>query len=188
MTTPQLYLLPCPCGEKLRVRTRQAGEAVTCSCGAVHQVPTIRGLKKLETVDDAEAVTAPPSPLLAGPLFAIGLLALFAGCVFLAVTVLWPSPVLKMDVNLAGMTPLDAERSQIAVDELGPDLLYDEFLFLRDRARGDHAKYAQSVFDAALISQKASFILGGVVSGVGALLVIAGLAMPLLTSGGPRKD
>jgi hypothetical protein len=42
------YLLPCSCGQKLTVSARQAGQSVTCSCGARLEVPTLRGLGGLE--------------------------------------------------------------------------------------------------------------------------------------------
>lgn len=39
------YLLPCPCGESRPVELCQAGKSVTCRCGAVLEVPTIREIK-----------------------------------------------------------------------------------------------------------------------------------------------
>jgi hypothetical protein len=43
-----IYLLPCPCGRKIPIQARQAGEIVTCQCGASTEVPTLLGLKCLE--------------------------------------------------------------------------------------------------------------------------------------------
>lgn len=41
-------LLSCACGEKIVVSQAQAGQQVSCgSCGAVVQVPTLRGLSEL---------------------------------------------------------------------------------------------------------------------------------------------
>ncbi len=45
------YLLPCACGQKLPVSTRQAGQAVRCACGAPLEVPTLRGLRQLEQAE-----------------------------------------------------------------------------------------------------------------------------------------
>lgn len=42
------YLLPCVCGQKLRVTATQAGEAVHCPCGASLTVPSLRDLSRLE--------------------------------------------------------------------------------------------------------------------------------------------
>lgn len=188
MSNPQLYLLPCSCGEKIRVRTRHAGETVTCQCGTKLQVPTIRGLKQLEAVDDVDETTAPPRSVLEGPLFAIGLLALFGGSVFLAVALLWPPQALQMNVKEVGMTQADIDRSQIPVEKLGVFELHEEFLFLRDRARNPHASDAVSIVHAAALSQKWRLIAGGVVAGIGALLLIAGLAAPRLASSAPPKS
>src|SRR5262249_39770102 len=44
----QLYLLPCSCGQKVRVANSQAGGQVTCICGKSLGVPTLRGLRELE--------------------------------------------------------------------------------------------------------------------------------------------
>jgi len=54
------YLLPCTCGEKLRIDASQAGIDVPCRCGKVVKAPTLRGLSQLERVE--EAVTATPAP------------------------------------------------------------------------------------------------------------------------------
>ena len=50
------YLLPCECGENIAISTSQAGQEVTCSCGAVVQVPTMKGIRELEmmTVDEPD--------------------------------------------------------------------------------------------------------------------------------------
>lgn len=42
------FLLPCPCGQKVRVSNAQAGGQVACACGQSLSVPTLRGLRKLE--------------------------------------------------------------------------------------------------------------------------------------------
>jgi len=42
------YLLPCPCSHKIPVQPRQAGEIITCACGASLEVPTLLKLKTLE--------------------------------------------------------------------------------------------------------------------------------------------
>ena len=42
------YLLPCSCGQKVRVANAQAGGSVLCVCGQRLTVPTLRGLRSLE--------------------------------------------------------------------------------------------------------------------------------------------
>jgi hypothetical protein len=43
-----IYLLPCSCGCKIPVDSRQAGEIISCSCGATLEVPTLLTLRTLE--------------------------------------------------------------------------------------------------------------------------------------------
>lgn len=78
----QQYLLPCPsCGTKTEVDTRQAGDTVVCRCGERLSVPTLRGLRSLETAKDtrpAAPTRAKWSPL-QGVLFSLGVLAALIG-------------------------------------------------------------------------------------------------------------
>ena len=182
METPQLYLLPCACGQKLRVRTRQAGEEVTCQCGAVVHVPTMRGLRQLEMAKDTEAVVAPPRSMLQGPIFAIGMLLLFAGCMILAASLIWPPVVLQYNVHEAGLTEAEIIRSNTPVEELGAYDLYEEFTTLRDKRAREQTNFAQAIFEAALYSQNSRLLTGGVIAGIGALLTIVGLALPTMTA------
>jgi hypothetical protein len=50
------YLLPCSCGRKVSVAFTQAGQEIQCACGAVLEIPTMRGLVQLE-----RAPTQPPT-------------------------------------------------------------------------------------------------------------------------------
>lgn len=45
------YLLPCSCGQAIRVEASQAGQEIRCPCGAVLEVPPIRSLAQLERAD-----------------------------------------------------------------------------------------------------------------------------------------
>jgi hypothetical protein len=48
------YLLPCRCGRKITVETSQAGQQICCQCGVTQEVPTLRKIVALESVE-AEA-------------------------------------------------------------------------------------------------------------------------------------
>src|SRR4051812_34483923 len=50
------YLLPCACGQQISVSAAQAGESLRCSCGAIVEVPTMRGLRDLERLEPKEPV------------------------------------------------------------------------------------------------------------------------------------
>jgi hypothetical protein len=71
----QQYLLPCSCGQKVRVANAQAGEQVTCVCGKSLSVPTLRGLRQLELAPlEAEGKAKPGWSRVHGAIFAGGLL------------------------------------------------------------------------------------------------------------------
>jgi len=50
------YYIPCSCGKRISVDTRQAGQTVVCECGTNLEVPTLRQLAQL-----AERVDPPPT-------------------------------------------------------------------------------------------------------------------------------
>jgi hypothetical protein len=49
------YLLPCDCGARLEVDATESGLTKACKCGVLLEVPTLRGLNKLEKVTVADA-------------------------------------------------------------------------------------------------------------------------------------
>lgn len=63
------YLLPCPCGLQVRVEAAQAGQTITCTCGAGLDVPKLRELSRLET----DATESEPSGPAWGPRQGVGL-------------------------------------------------------------------------------------------------------------------
>lgn len=68
------FLLPCTCGEKLRVGRAQAGLTVSCTCGRELDVPTQRGLEELEPAEPVAERTSQSSWGPAQALLALGLL------------------------------------------------------------------------------------------------------------------
>lgn len=185
-TGPQLYLVPCSCGETLRVRASQAGGQLTCQCGAMVSVPTIRGLKQLKMVADEAALPVARPVGLQGPLFATGVILLFVGCLVLAGTVIFPPAELKYDATMIGLTEADMERAKIPVNELGLDQLYDEFVALRDRGRSDQGRYVQSQIDQARKNLRYRQLTGVGLTGLGGLLTFFALLLPLLVKSPPR--
>src|SRR4051794_36149677 len=49
----QQYLLPCACGRANTVSVAQAGRTLTCSCGQDYRVPSLAGLRRLESAEAA---------------------------------------------------------------------------------------------------------------------------------------
>lgn len=54
---PIQYLLPCSCGRKIPVETRQAGGSISCECGASLEVPRLLEVKKLERAATQGGIT-----------------------------------------------------------------------------------------------------------------------------------
>jgi hypothetical protein len=76
------YLLPCPCSRKIPVQARQAGERITCACGATLEVPTLLGIKKLECAAVSAESIAPKATWTAGHrIIFLGALVIFASVV-----------------------------------------------------------------------------------------------------------
>ncbi|MDA1051964.1 MAG: hypothetical protein O3C40_15975 [Planctomycetota bacterium] len=44
------YLLPCECGKRITVDLSQAGQQIACECGQLLEIPTLRGVRELEPV------------------------------------------------------------------------------------------------------------------------------------------
>lgn len=177
-TAPQLYLVPCTCGKRVRVRARQAGEQVTCECGATVSVPTIRGLKQLESIADDAAGPATQRSSLQGPLFSLGLLSLFAGTLVLLGVWLFPPANMNVDWQQMAMNAADAERGAKPVAELNVMELYDEFLMYRDRARQTPWDQVREVTESAQARYRTLLTIGGVLFVAGALAMLVSLVLP----------
>lgn len=54
------YLLPCSCGQETPVEASQAGQLVTCACGAQQEVPTLLRLSALKRAPESEATAPKP--------------------------------------------------------------------------------------------------------------------------------
>jgi len=84
------YLLPCECGRKLPVQSRQAGQKVHCECGRAIVVPTMRDLGRLEQRHNSDAAVVGPWSTRSA-LIALGLLVTLIG-VGLTAYVYWKMP------------------------------------------------------------------------------------------------
>lgn len=143
------YLLPCgACGEKHRVELRQAGQKIACGCGAVLEVPSLRGIRELATTKPTKTGRARPtwSPT-RGIAFVSGLLVaavgvLVAGYALLVWLQLNTSEPARADLT-AVFTSIDQkspeETLQLWQDEIlnrgiGPYRVPD-YIVARDMAR-----------------------------------------------------
>jgi hypothetical protein len=177
MTTarPQLYLVLCTCGEKLRVRGGQAGEKLTCKCGATVAVPTVRNLRQLETVDDE---TAPRPPLawttLQGPLFSLGAVALFVGLAMLTYSIVFYTP--EAD-EIAAHFEAHVQHALVPVEKLGIGDLYEEFTELREIGAGSQFDSNFEEARQAAANQRIRRWVSYGLLGIGAAMLLTGLVM-----------
>jgi hypothetical protein len=79
------FLLPCACGKKLVVDATQAGEQLRCECGTSVLVPTLRGLKDLEPVDEPTEGPAGRRSVTTSSGRTLGSDLAFAACLFLLI-------------------------------------------------------------------------------------------------------
>jgi hypothetical protein len=81
----QIYLLPCSCGQKIRIANAQAGAQVTCVCGKCVSVPTLRGIRQLELAPPETKTQAGPGwSAVHGIIFAVALVVAAFGLTLLA--------------------------------------------------------------------------------------------------------
>jgi hypothetical protein len=116
------YLLTCQCGKTIPVEAGQAGERVTCECGAQLDVPTLRKLRHLPAAQPAaakpRAAWSVGKGFVAAGLIAAGLFVLAAAWTW------WTEPVMPqfnpedqlraVDAELARITPAQAWMRWVA--------------------------------------------------------------------------
>jgi hypothetical protein len=164
------YLLPCDCGRKIPVEAPQAGEIVTCACGASIEVPTLMGLRALEQVE------APPQPAIIKTTWGAGHRLIFLGAlVILAAVVLgvWLFYIRPMD-PFANITPEQMKEKSQILSPLQSLHLWDmlDRAGLNPRKRG-----TEVVFEGQQTQHRIYWWLLGIVSGTGLVLVAAGIVV-----------
>lgn len=169
------YLLPCPCGRRVPVTRRQAGERVRCACGELLEVPTLLRLTSLPTAaEPAPATPSGPTWGLRHRLWLLGTVIFVLAVVPIVVLVLrFPSPPKKVipppeqvREEARAFSAVDAwvvwrrlERSDVNA------------LFLRDQ-RGFHE--AQLAYDELAFKYQVGIAVLALFCALGVALVIVG--------------
>jgi hypothetical protein len=123
----QQFLLPCTCGQKVRVGPAQAGGRVACGCGQNVAVPTLRGLRNLEEAPaSGPAVTSPGWSRLHGAIFAVSLVAAAAGLGTTGYNLFRYAQAMERTVDLTS-TVIDDVAKAHPIDALTPLGALDEW-------------------------------------------------------------
>ena len=162
-----LYLLPCPCGRKVSVEPRLAGQIIPCQCGAPLEVPTLLEMTHLERVADTE--TAAASRSVWGNSQRVALL----GWVILVLALAWTfvvlierpkSPSERLDVELS------VAKFESGLAKAPPAGTLQLWWFYAEHGLGDIPAKMEKDYQDALIRYR--FILGASV-----LIVLIGFGM-----------
>jgi hypothetical protein len=124
---PQHFLLACPCCERqLTIEPSQAGQRLTCDCGAEIAAPTFREIKQLEPAGSDEEAPRPKWSRLQGVMFSLGIL------LVLAAIALGVSPLRQRSmISLEKPPPPDLTSNYNAIDDLTPEQslqVWEQFL------------------------------------------------------------
>ena len=133
---PAHYLLPCSCGNKVRVDVGQAGGQVACTCGKTLAVPTFRGLKQLEVAPPqaSDAVDTRRWPPLYAGMFSIGLLVTLLSLIVIAVSLVQYASIADV---LEDQSPHIFKFESDQIDKMPVDQSLDLWRDLRDKGPGD---------------------------------------------------
>jgi hypothetical protein len=172
------YLLPCSCGQKVRVDSAQAGGRATCACGQSLSVPTLRGLRALDEApaDKAAILRAAGrqwSPL-QGILFSAGLFVFVVALGFVAYS-FWN--YVQATPYTRDFTPEISTELVRQVDDLSLTEAVDEFYEMRDKGLGQPTAPPWIHVQAFVDQQRTRMIAAAIAAAIGLLAVIASLCM-----------
>ncbi len=167
------YSLPCPaCSQTHRVGLIQAGESLTCACGATIVVPTLRELRQLAPImdsADARAKSGGWSPQ-RGLLFVSGFLLLVA-----AGLIQW-----QIGSRRAALDVLRPELQEINFDiqKLTPIQSWEAWTHFRDQ-KLEYRETPEFVANRAKFLELSYYLkLGAALALVGIGLIVASLIWP----------
>ncbi len=163
------YLLPCSCGQQVVVEPRQAGETITCSCGAVLQIPTLLDMRSLDPAEPSPATSSAKTWSIRDQLRLLGivfLLAAIGGGVWLYLK----KPVSKFDA-------VSPEQIREGYKKFTPSTTWDGWNYMQ---RGLDRRIDQDY--AAAMAQFQIW------QGVVAVITLAGIAMLAAGTIGRKKN
>ncbi|MCI0358974.1 MAG: hypothetical protein L0211_10890 [Planctomycetaceae bacterium] len=168
------YLLPCACGQKVRVEPAQAGGQVACACGAKLYVPTLRGLRQLEAAPPDKSVRSAGRQWgpVRGAMFSIGLLVTVISLLVLAYTYLQFAAASDWTQD---QTPLIHEAEGQAIEKMGLMESLEAFYILRNEGLGEPVEPFWVTAQKVVAEKRALMIGAGSLALAGAIAAIASL-------------
>jgi len=161
------YLLPCDCGRKVPVASRQAGQTVVCACGAALEVPTLLRLTALER--EAPAVAPQPTTASWGIRQAITMigLAILLASLAGAIALLVGRPTLKT------VTAHDEQQYRDEAEKMSPAELYWRWKAMREQGLDPRDTAEVDRYDEKLLRYRLWWlaVLLGAVAGIAAIVV-----------------
>jgi hypothetical protein len=177
------YLLPCACGQTVRVEAAQAGGRIDCVCGKELIVPTLRGLKALEPapVDQTAARRAAGRQWsrLQGWMFSVGVM-----LAVLSLAVIGFTLYRYVIFQPYGEDPSEhvLQHFSSEIDTMSAFDVLDEFTKHREEGLGEAQKPPWTQVQDILAEQRTIMIGAGVIAGLGILAAVAALFMRPATS------
>lgn len=158
------YLLPCPCGQQIVVQPRQAGETITCSCGASLQVPTLLDMTGLDLAPPESAAPTPPSVAwgLRHRLLFLGMFLVVAA----VVGVVW----LYVERPRSRFDTIDPEHIRATAQKLPPSQAWG----IWESMKQGLDRRTDQVYEAAVLRFRVWQCVVGVLALLGIALVLAG--------------
>jgi hypothetical protein len=120
------YLLPCPCGRKVPIEPRQAGEVVGCSCGASLEVPRMLEMAVLERAEPAAATQRSSGPWGVRHSLAVVGAAILLGALGLAIFLLTGRPP-PPDAGRAELSPQEIRRKTESLPPVETRRVWEHF-------------------------------------------------------------
>ena len=168
----QHYLLPCSCGQKVRVANAQAGGQAACGCGNRLSVPTLRGLRELELAPPEARPSRPGWSPLHGVLFASGIAVAAVGLALVGYSLLRYMQLSGLSVDRSG----DVVQFESAnIDKLTPVQILGVWSELVDEGLGEKRTPIWLAAKEKRAEYQTWMIIGGGAFAVGVLASIATL-------------
>jgi hypothetical protein len=171
------YLLPCSCGEKIRVEPAQAGGLVACSCGQTLTVPTLRGMRALTEAPADQSVSRRRGDRwrpIQGVFFTFGLITTLLSLAVVGYTYFMYSQASQLTHDL---TPEINEFEGTQIDQLGVMESYEMFSQMREEGLGEAVLPHWIHFQHVVAEQRIVMLVGTVAAAIGIAAVAASLFM-----------